>query len=80
MKRIDLEKQIESIVYKNREAGVAIYSDDNGHKMMVLIEQEKIKDIATQIKNIVYNNYRRRVRVLTKKMEATWRGNETDNV
>lgn len=60
MKRIKLEKQIENIIYNNREAGFTTYSDWISYKMMVLIEQKKIKDIAKKIKNIVYNNYRRR--------------------
>lgn len=60
MKRIKLEKQIENIIYNNMEAGVTTYANGISHKMMVLIEQKNIKDIAKKIKNIVYNNYRRR--------------------
>lgn len=80
MKRIKLEKQIENIIYNNREAGVTTYADGISHKTMVLIEQKNIKNISTQIKKMVYNNYRRRVRACKREMKAVWREYETDNV
>ncbi len=72
MKRIKLEKQIENIIYKNRIAGIATYYDGN-NSLMILIKQENIKNISTQIKKLVYNSYRRRKPT----MKAKWNVKKT---
>ena len=61
MKKINLTKEIENILYTNRLLGaLVLYEKSSVIVGSIALTQENIKDIVSKIKNIVYNNYRRR--------------------